>query len=56
MLMVDVYKIPVSWSLAFTFIVLASTMVLSLMFPAKGEVVNAFPFSPKRAPEDEVER
>ncbi len=56
MLLVDVYKIPVSWSLGFTFIVLVSTMWLSLKFPAKGEVMNAFPFSPKRREEEHVQR
>ena len=35
MLLIDVYKIPVAWSLGFTVVVLAATMVLSLKIPPK---------------------
>jgi tellurite resistance protein TerC len=35
MLLIDVYKIPVSWALSFTVVVLASTMLLSLRIPAR---------------------
>lgn len=52
MLLADVYKIPVSWSLGFTFATLAITMVLSLWFPAKGPVSSAFPFGAKRPVEE----
>jgi len=36
MLLVDLYKIPVSWSLVFTVVVLAATMILSLRIPPRG--------------------
>jgi tellurite resistance protein TerC len=51
MLLLDVYKIPVVWSLGFTVVVLAVTMVLSLKIPAKaGQGGGAYPFpSRKRA-------
>ena len=51
MLLVDVYKIPVAWSLAFTFSVLTSTMVLSLRIPSRGRPVGACPFRASRASE-----
>ena len=35
MLLLDVYKIPVSWSLGFTVVVLALTMILSLKIPPR---------------------
>jgi tellurite resistance protein TerC len=44
MLLVDVYHIPVSWSLAATVTVLAMTMVLSLYVPARGYPGGAYPF------------
>jgi len=48
MLLIDVYKIPVSWSLGVTVTVLAVTMLLSLRIPArKGGGGSAYPFSPK---------
>jgi tellurite resistance protein TerC len=53
MLLVDVFKIPVGWSLAFTGLVLATTMLLSLRNPA--EAKSAFPFSGK-TPDDRDER
>jgi len=48
MLLIDVYKIPVVWSLGFTIAVLAATMLLSLRTPPKGAAGGAYPFSPKR--------
>jgi tellurite resistance protein TerC len=48
MLLIDIYKIPVAWSLGMTVVVLATSMVLSLRIPAKGKGGNAYPFSPKR--------
>jgi len=55
MLLMDVYKIPVSWSLGFTVVVLALTMVLSLKIPArKGVASGAYPFAVKKD-EDETE-
>jgi tellurite resistance protein TerC len=49
MLLLDVYKIPVAWSLGFTVVVLAVTMLLSLRIPAKpGSGPGAFPFGAKK--------
>ncbi|HEY8607723.1 MAG TPA: TerC family protein [Noviherbaspirillum sp.] len=48
MLLVDVYKIPVAWSLGFTVATLLATMLLSLKIPAgPGKAGTAFPFRPK---------
>jgi tellurite resistance protein TerC len=47
MLLVDVYKIPVLWSLVFTIAVLAATMLLSLR-AAPGAPAGAYPFRAKR--------
>jgi tellurite resistance protein TerC len=49
MLLIDIYKIPVAWSLGATVAVLAATMVLSLRYPARGGAAQgAYPFEPKR--------
>ena len=49
MLLLDVYKIPVAWSLGFTVVVLAATMILSLKIPAKaGSGGGAYPFGAKK--------
>jgi tellurite resistance protein TerC len=48
MLLLDVYKIPVAWSLGFTVVVLAVTMILSLKIPAKGKGGGAYPFGAKK--------
>ena len=49
MLLIDVYKIPVGWSLAATLAVLATTMVLSLKIPPKEAAHRgAYPFAHKR--------
>jgi len=45
MLLIDVYKIPVSWSLGFTLVVLAATMVLSLRIPPQGRAQSSYPFA-----------
>jgi tellurite resistance protein TerC len=47
MLLIDVYHIPVAWSLAATVTVLAATMVLSLYIPARGYPGGAYPFKAK---------
>ena len=47
MLLIDVYKIPVSWSLGVTIAVLAVTMILSLRIPPKGKAQTAYPFAAK---------
>ncbi len=49
MLLIDVYKIPVSWSLGVTVTVLAATMLLSLRIPPHGAGGSAYPFKPKRS-------
>src|SRR5512139_2629233 len=49
MLLLDVYKIPVAWSLAFTVVTLAVTMLLSLKIPAKpGAGGGAYPFASRK--------
>ncbi|MEJ7931365.1 TerC family protein [Ramlibacter sp. AN1015] len=49
MLLIDIYKIPVAWSLAVTVVVLAATMLLSLRIPAKKGAATggAYPFAAK---------
>jgi tellurite resistance protein TerC len=48
MLLIDIYKIPIVWSLGFTVATLGLTMLLSLWIPAKaGKAGTAFPFSAK---------
>jgi tellurite resistance protein TerC len=47
MLLIDVYHIPVAWSLAATVTVLAATMVLSLYIPAPAHPGSAYPFKAK---------
>ena len=51
MLLIDLYKIPVSWSLGVTVAVLAGTMLLSLRVPPRGKGGSAYPFRPRRTPE-----
>jgi len=49
MLLIDVYKIPISWSLGFTVTVLAATMLISLRVPASGKAAgSAYPFGRKK--------
>jgi len=48
MLLLDVYKIPVAWSLGVTVVVLAVTMLLSLRIPPKGAGGGAYPFGAKK--------
>jgi tellurite resistance protein TerC len=51
MLIVDIYKVPVLWSLAATVGILAITMLLSLAIPPKGDRRRgAYPFT-RRKPE-----
>jgi tellurite resistance protein TerC len=55
MLLLDIYKIPVAWSLVVTVTVLAVTMVLSLRIPPKqGAAPGAYPFASKRRTEREA--
>jgi len=53
MLLVDLYHIPVSWSLIATATVLAMTMVLSLYIPARGYTGRASPFKAKHGKDGE---
>ena len=53
MLVVDLYKIPVGWSLGFTVAVLAATMLLSLRIAPRGKGGSAYPFRPKPERPDE---
>ncbi len=49
MLIIDLYKIPIAWSLAFTLTTLVLTMVLSVKFPAReGAPVGAYPFAARK--------
>ncbi len=49
MLLIDVYKVPVAWSLGATVAVLAATMLLSLKVPARpGAAGSAYPFAGRR--------
>jgi tellurite resistance protein TerC len=49
MLLMDVYKIPVSWSLGGTAAILGLSVLLSLMIPARGKAPRgAYPFAAKK--------
>lgn len=48
MLLIDVYKIPVAWSLGVTATILALTMILSLTFPSRRSSSSAYPFAAKK--------
>jgi tellurite resistance protein TerC len=51
MLLIDVYKIPVVFSLGFTAVTLAVTMILSLKIPPTGTRGGAYPFGTKKQDE-----
>ncbi len=51
MLLVDVYKIPVLWSLLGTVTILATTVSLSLYIPPRGAVTTAYPFAKRNRSE-----
>lgn len=53
MLLIDIYKIPVVYSLGFTAVTLAVTMILSLKIPPKGTPGGAYPFAAKERDEQE---
>ena len=56
MLLIDIYKIPVQWSLLFTVAVLGVTMLLSLRIPpAKGKAGSAYPFGAKKPQEQRAD-
>ncbi len=48
MLLMDLYKIPVVWSLAVTVVVLTTTMLLSLRIPPRGPTGGAYPFGARK--------
>ena len=54
MLLIDIYKIPVAWSLGFTVVVLAVTMLLSLRIPPSGKSGSAYPFPAKKSEEEQA--
>ena len=56
MLLLDVYKIPVAWSLGLTVAVLAATMILSLRIPPKGKPRAAYPFAARHKPAEDDPR
>lgn len=47
MLIIDLYKIPVLWSLSVTVAILLVTMLLSLYIPPRGKGGGAYPFAVK---------
>ncbi|SER14594.1 tellurite resistance protein TerC [Solimonas aquatica] len=51
MLIIDLYKIPVLWSLSVTAAILVVTMLLSLYIPPRGKGGGAYPFAGKGQPE-----
>ena len=51
MLLIDVYKIPMVYSLGFTAVTLAVTMILSLKIPPKSTPGGAYPFGSKKPDE-----
>jgi len=54
MLLIDVYKIPIAWSLGFTVTVLGLTMLLSLRIPARpGAAGSAYPFGARKRDDSE---
>jgi tellurite resistance protein TerC len=52
MLLIDVYKIPVAWSLGVTLTVLVLTMVLSLKIPPRDKAKSAYPFAARHDDEE----
>ena len=48
MLLIDIYVVPVAWSLGFTATVLAATMLASLYIPPSGKGGGAYPFRAKK--------
>lgn len=48
MLLIDLYKIPVAWSLLGTLAILGTSMVLSLRIPPRGNTGSAYPFAARK--------
>jgi tellurite resistance protein TerC len=53
MLLIDVFKIPVVWSLLVTLAILLTSMALSLAIPPPQHVTSAYPFGAKKEPSTE---
>jgi tellurite resistance protein TerC len=53
MLLIDLYKIPIVWSLVVTVSILAIAMIASLMTPASGATGSAYPFGARKKSDDE---
>jgi tellurite resistance protein TerC len=56
MLLIDIFKIPVVWSLLVTLAILVTSMALSLAIPAPERVTTAYPFGAKKEPSEEQEQ
>ena len=58
MLLIDLYKIPVAWSLLGTVSILLATVLLSLLLPPKADAKHgsAYPFSNKKQDGEKAER
>lgn len=52
MLLIDVYKIPVAWSLLGTLAILGTSMILSLRIPPRGSTATAYPFTARKERSD----
>lgn len=52
MLLIDLYKIPVAWSLLGTLAILGTSMFLSLRIPPRGSTATAYPFAAKKERRD----
>jgi tellurite resistance protein TerC len=50
LLAVDLYRVPVWWSLTATIAILVAAISLSLIYPAKEPVTSSYPFKKKPAP------
>jgi tellurite resistance protein TerC len=48
MLLIDIFKIPVVWSLLGTLAILTTSILLSLVMPAHGAPGSAYPFATKK--------
>jgi tellurite resistance protein TerC len=48
MLLIDIFKMPVVWSLLGTLAILTTSIVLSLVIPARGHAGSAYPFPAKK--------
>jgi tellurite resistance protein TerC len=56
MLLIDIYKIPIVWSLVATASILAVSMTLSLLIPPSGKGGGAYPFAAKRDDEGDASK